>query len=188
MRSLMLFIGGAISLIIYLMNDGLYSENIVQSNFTGRCGVIAFIVLINILLAVRFSNAYAKTEILSRKLWTANQLKDEFLMNTSHEIKTPLHGIMNMTSFLLENQEENLHAGQKQNLWLIKDTSTKLSMLIQDLIDVSRLRHGELRLHQTAVDLRVAVQIVYDILRFEPGGQRGAPAQPGGSRYMGTRG
>ncbi|MEK4008174.1 ATP-binding protein [Paenibacillus sp. FSL H3-0333] len=168
---LMLFIGGAIALMIYLMNDGLYSENIVQSNFTGRCGVIAFIVLINILLAVRFSNAYAKTEVLSRKLWTANQLKDEFLMNTSHEIKTPLHGIMNMTSFLLENQEENLHAGQKQNLWLIKDTSTKLSMLIQDLIDVSRLRHGELRLHQTAVDLRVAVQIVYDILRFELAGK-----------------
>ncbi|MEK4043958.1 ATP-binding protein [Paenibacillus sp. FSL H8-0048] len=168
---LMLFIGGAISLMIYLMNDGLYSENVVQSNFTGRCGVIAFIVLINVLLAVRFSNAYAKTEILSRKLWTANQLKDEFLMNTSHEIKTPLHGIMNMTSFLLENKEENLHPGQKQNLWLIKDTSTKLSMLIQDLIDVSRLRHGELRLHQTAVDLRVAVQIVYDILRFELAGK-----------------
>ncbi|WNS46425.1 ATP-binding protein [Paenibacillus sp. MMS20-IR301] len=164
---LMLFIGGATALMIYLMNDSLYSENIVQSNFTGRCGVIAFIILINILLAVRFSNAYDKTEILSRKLWTANQLKDEFLMNTSHEIKTPLHGIMNMTSFLLEDGDGNLHAGQKQNLWLIKDTSTKLSMLIQDLIDVSLLKHGELRLQQTVVDLRVAVQIVFDILQFE---------------------
>lgn len=168
---LMLFIGGATALMIYLMNDSLYSENIVQSNFTGRCGVLAFIILINILLAVRFSNAYDKTEILSRKLWTANQLKDEFLMNTSHEIKTPLHGIMNMTSFLLENEEENLHAGQKQNLWLIKDTSTKLSMLIQDLIDVSRLKHGELRLLQTVVDLRVAVQIVFDVLQFELAGK-----------------
>ncbi|MEK3794847.1 ATP-binding protein [Paenibacillus sp. FSL R7-0204] len=169
---LMLFIGGGTALMIYLMNDSLYSENVVHSNFIGRCGVIAFIVLINILLAVRFSNAYAKTEVLSRKLWTANQLKDEFLMNTSHEIKTPLHGIMNMTSYLLENEEENLHAGQKQNLWLIKDTSTKLSMLIQDLIDVSRLKHGELRLQQTVVDLRVAVQIVFDVLQFELAGKQ----------------
>lgn len=170
-KELFLFIGGAISLLIFFFDVSLYSENVLQTDLVGKCGVIGFIVFFNIMLAVRFSNTYDKTETLSRQLLISNQLKDEFLMNTSHEIKTPLHGIMNMTSFLLEDGEENLYPIQKQNLWLIKDTSTKLSMLIQDLIDVSLLKHGELRLQQTVVDLRVASQIVFDVLQFELAGK-----------------
>lgn len=168
---LLLFIGGAIVLMISLVDGSLSSENIVQTDLVGRFGIIAFIIIINTLLAVRFSNAYDKTEVLSRQLLVSNELKDEFLMNTSHELKTPLHGIMNMTSFLLEDGEENLQDSQKQNLWLIKDTSMKLSMLIQDLIDVSRLKHGELRLQRTVVDLHVASQIVFDLLQFELAGR-----------------
>lgn len=170
-KELFLFIGGAISLLIFFFDVSLYSENVLQTDLVGKCGVIGFIVFFNIMLAVRFSNTYDKTEMLSRQLLISNQLKDEFLMNTSHEIKTPLHGIMNMTSFLLEDGEDNLYPLQKQNLWLIKDTSTKLSMLIQDLIDVSLLKHGELRLQQTVVDLRVASQIVFDVLQFELAGK-----------------
>ncbi|MBY3622121.1 response regulator [Acinetobacter sp. CUI P1] len=170
-KELFLFIGGAISLLIFFVDVSLYSENALQTDLVGKCGVIGFIVFFNIMLAVRFSNTYDKTETLSRQLLISNQLKDEFLMNTSHEIKTPLHGIMNMTSFLLEDGEDNLYPIQKQNLWLIKDTSTKLSMLIQDLIDVSLLKHGELRLQQTVVDLRVASQIVFDVLQFELAGK-----------------
>lgn len=170
-KELFLFIGGAISLLTYFVNVSLYSENFLQTDLVGKCGAIGFIVFINIMLAVRFSNTYDKTEILSRQLQISNQLKDEFLMNTSHEIKTPLHGIMNLTSFLLEESADNLYPVQKQNLWLIKDTATKLSMLIQDLIDVSLLKHGELRLQQTVVDLRVASQIVFDVLQFELAGK-----------------
>lgn len=170
-KELFLFIGGAISLLIFFLDVSLYSENMLRTDLVGKCGVIGFIVFFNIMLAVRFSNTYDKTETLSRQLLISNQLKDEFLMNTSHEIKTPLHGIMNMTSFLLEDGEDNLYPIQKQNLWLIKDTSTKLSMLIQDLIDVSLLKHGELRLQQTVVDLRVASQIVFDVLQFELAGK-----------------
>jgi len=167
----LLFIGSGVSLMVFLLYDGLYSTNVVDNNLVGTFGIIGFIVIINILLAVRFSNAYEKTEILSRQLLVSNQLKDEFLMSTSHEIKTPLHGIMNMTAHLLEDEDHNLQPKQKQNLWLIKDTSTKLSMLIHDLIDVSRLKHGELRLHMTVVDLRIAVQIVFDVLQFELAGK-----------------
>lgn len=170
-REQALFIGGIVSLLIFLVDGSLYAENIVPTDLAGKFGVISFIIFMNILLAVRFSNAYAETENLTHQLTISNQLKDEFLTNTSHEIKTPLHGIMNMTSYLLDDEENNLTAKQKQNLWLIKDTSMKLSMLIHDLIDVTRLKHGELRLQQTAVDVRVAAQIVCDVLRFELAGK-----------------
>ncbi|MBD2862254.1 hybrid sensor histidine kinase/response regulator [Paenibacillus oceani] len=170
-REQALFIGGIVSLLLFLVDGSLYAENLVPTDLAGKFGVISFIIFMNILLAVRFSNAYAKTESLTHQLTISNQLKDEFLTNTSHEIKTPLHGIMNMTSYLLDDEENNLTAKQKQNLWLIKDTSMKLSMLIHDLIDVTRLKHGELRLQQTVVDVKVAAQIVCDVLQFELAGK-----------------
>ncbi|MGD8191485.1 hybrid sensor histidine kinase/response regulator [Brevibacillus ginsengisoli] len=166
-KELMLFISGCFSLLIFLVDWVLYTENVVPTDMLGKFGVVCFIVFMNILLALRFSNAYEKTKILSHQLMLSNQLKDEFLTNTSHELKTPLHGIMNITSYLLEDEENTLSAKHKQNLWLVKDTSVKLSMLINDLIDVTRLKHGELRLHPTVVDVRMVTQIVFDVLQFE---------------------
>lgn len=166
-KELILFIGGSISLAVFLANGVLYSENVVSTDLAGKLGVVCFITFMNILLANRFTNAFEKTERLSHQLTVSNQLKDEFLMHTSHEIKTPLHGIMNMTSYLLDDEENNLTPKQKQNLWLIKDTSVKLSMLINDLIDVNRLKHGELSLLPAVVDVRAVVQIVFEVLQFE---------------------
>lgn len=166
-KELILFIGMSVSLMIFLVDGTLYSENAVSTDLVGKLGVVGFIAFMNILLAVRFTNAFEKTEILSHQLAVSNQRKDEFLTYTSHEIKTPLHGIMNMTSDLLDDAERTLSPKQKQNLWLIKDTSIKLSMLIHDLIDVTRLKHGELRLHPVIVDVRVITQIVLDVLQFE---------------------
>ncbi|MGD8190713.1 ATP-binding protein [Brevibacillus ginsengisoli] len=166
-KEMKLLFGAGVSLSISLIDGILYAQSLVSSDLAGKVGVLYFITFMNILLAVRFTNAYEKTEILSHQLMISNQLKDEFLTNTSHEMKTPLHGILNITSHLLEDEDKNLSSRQKQNLWLIKDTSIKLSMLIHDLIDVTRLKNGELRLHSTVVDLKVLTQIVFDVLQFE---------------------
>ncbi|EJL27646.1 ATP-binding protein [Brevibacillus sp. BC25] len=166
-KELLLFIGASISLSVSLIDGLLYAENIVPTDFAGKIGILYFITFINILLAVRFTNAYEKTEILSHQLKISNQIKDEFLTHTSHEMKTPLHGIINITSHLLEDESNMLSSKQRQNLWLVKDTSIKLSMLVGDLLDVTRLKHGELRLHFSIVDIKVITQIVFDVLQFE---------------------
>ncbi|WP_442604378.1 hybrid sensor histidine kinase/response regulator [Paenibacillus sp. KN14-4R] len=168
----MLFIGAIVSLMIFLAQGMLYYMNLQQTDLLGKLGAICFITLVNLLLAVRFTNAYEKSEKLAEQLLLSNQLKDEFLTHTSHEIKTPLHGIMNMTAHLLDDRERNLTPDQKQNLWLVNDTAIKLSMLIHDLIDVTRLKHGELRLLEMVVDVRVVTQIVFDVLHFELVGKK----------------
>lgn len=170
-QELALFIGACLSLTTYFGISNLHGENLVSSELLGRFGVVTYIVFMQILLAVRFTEAYSQSEVLSQKLTVSNQLKDEFLLNTSHELKTPLHGIMSMASYVMEDEEDPLTSKQKRNLSLIKDTSMKLSMLVQDLIDVSRLKHGELRLYPTIVDVRIAVAMVFDLLRFELGGK-----------------
>lgn len=166
-KEALLFLCANGALLLFLTDGILYSENIVPTDLVGKMSFIAFITLYNILLAVRFTTAFEKTETLSRQLALSNQLKDEFLAHTSHEMKTPLHGILNIASHLLDDEEQTLSAKQKQNLWLVKDTSIKLSMLIHDLIDVTRLKHGQLRLHLGVVDVRVVTQFVMEVLQFE---------------------
>ncbi|TBL75756.1 sensor histidine kinase [Paenibacillus thalictri] len=79
-KELMLFIGGSFSLMVFLVNGSLYSENIVSTDLAGKFGVICFVIFMNILLAVHFSNAHEKTEILSHQLDQA-QIKPHFLYN-----------------------------------------------------------------------------------------------------------
>lgn len=166
-KELILFMGAMFSLGLYMVFGILYTENAVHSYLAGMIGIIGFITFINILLALRFTNAFEKMEQLSRQLALSNELKDEFLTHTSHELKTPVNGILNISADLLEDREMTLTPKQKQNLWLIKDTSVKLSMLINDVLDVTRLKHGELRLNPAVVELRMVAQIVLDVLQFE---------------------
>ncbi|MBP1903742.1 sensor histidine kinase YesM [Paenibacillus turicensis] len=166
-KELFLFLLAMVTLMIYLVVDYLSSENILASDILSKLSALSFVMLMNTLMAVRFSIAYKKTEALTHELMLSNQVKDEFLMHTSHEFRTPLHGIMNITSSLLEDDEGTMSVGQMENLWLVKDTAMKLNMLMQDLIDVTKLKHGDLQMHITIVNARAAVQIVLDVLQFE---------------------
>ncbi|MDP5275277.1 hybrid sensor histidine kinase/response regulator [Chengkuizengella axinellae] len=132
----------------------------------------AFLLMFSLLMSLRFSNAFKKNEQLSQELLIVDKVKDEFLAKTSHELKTPLHGIINISSFLLDEKDEEITPKQKENLSLIHDTSIKLSNLVNDLIDVTRLKNGEFRLQLTKVDLKVSTQIVFDVLNFEIQGKQ----------------
>ncbi|MDQ6419650.1 ATP-binding protein [Paenibacillus sp. LHD-117] len=164
-RELFLFVLGCISLSVYQVGGSLYSENIVSTDAAAMMGIVSFIICMNVLLATRFVHAYGETEKLARELAATNERKDEFWSQTSLELKTPLQGILNLSSDLLADEERGMSAVQRRDLSVIKDTSVKLTMLVNNLIDVTRLKHGELSMRAVAVDVRVAAQIVCDDLR-----------------------
>ncbi|MBD2846660.1 response regulator [Paenibacillus sp. IB182496] len=170
-QELILLLGAATALLVYLVNTSMYSENLLHSQLGTRVGIVGFVACAVILLARRHFHAYAEARRLSAALMQANELKDELLLRTSHELKTPLHGMTNMASAMLQDETGELSARQRQRLWLIQDTSTKLSMLVRDLIDLARLKHDDLQLHSTAVDAAVAADIVLELLRFELSGK-----------------
>ncbi|RKP48091.1 response regulator [Cohnella endophytica] len=170
-RELALFIGGSLSLLVFLVDGTLYSESIVSDDLISKGALVCFIVLTNIMLALRFGRALKETEQLARQLAASNRRKDEFLTMTSHELQTPLHGILNLSADVLADGEAPPSDRHRKQLGLIRDTSIKLSMIVRDLVDVTRLKHDELRLETTAVDVRVTTQIVCDVLRFELGGK-----------------
>lgn len=166
-KEAILVVGMLISVTMILLVGFLYSLGMVQTDMGRRMAFLAVIMFMNTLLALRLTSATEQNEKLTEQLLVHDKLKDEFLANTSHELKTPLHGIQNIASYLLDGKAGMLSDRQRTELSLIHDTSTKLSALVGDLVDVVRLKHGDLLLERSAVDLRVASETAFQVLEFE---------------------
>jgi signal transduction histidine kinase len=82
----------------------------------------------------------------------ANRSKDQFLATLSHELRTPLNAIMGWLS-MLRRPEVMTPAGVPKAWTAIDRNIRALAELIEDLLDVSRIATGKLRLAETEVDL-----------------------------------
>jgi PAS domain S-box-containing protein len=93
----------------------------------------------------------------------ANRLKDEFLATLSHELRTPLNAILGWSQML---QTHNLsESDAKKALTTIERNARAQNQLIDDLLDVSRIITGKLRLDVRAVDLASVITAAVDAAR-----------------------
>jgi len=83
----------------------------------------------------------------------ASQAKSDFLANMSHELRTPLHGIMGFTQLALQSVEANSDSKLKKYLSQISNSSERLKVLLDDLLDISKLEAGQMELKYQYYDL-----------------------------------
>ncbi|WP_042349292.1 hybrid sensor histidine kinase/response regulator [Bacillus massiliigorillae] len=132
--------------------------------FYNHIGILGFIVMMNAFLATRLKNETEKAEQLAVSLQKSNRIKDEFLAITSHEMKTPLHGIMNIVNEITKKPRKNLTNDQYDKLLIVEQTTEKLNYLLNDLQDFTKMRFDDLKLEIGAIDIRVITSIVYELL------------------------
>ena len=82
----------------------------------------------------------------NQELARASRLKDEFLASMSHELRTPLTGIINLSEALKEQVYGELNEKQHQTLLTIEDSGRHLLGLINDILDVTKIEAGQIRL------------------------------------------
>lgn len=80
----------------------------------------------------------------------AERLQEEFLANMSHEIRTPMNGITGMTNLLMET---GLSGQQKEFVQLIKQSSDTLLVIINDVLDLSKIKAGRMLLEEVDFEL-----------------------------------
>ncbi|MFC4260720.1 ATP-binding protein [Marinobacter lacisalsi] len=104
--------------------------------------------------------AKLEAERLAREAESANRAKSEFLANMSHEIRTPMNAVIGYSDLLSKTVTD-----PRQNHYLdaIRASSRSLLMLINDILDLSRIEAGKMRLEYGPVSLRRLLQDVRHI-------------------------
>jgi PAS domain S-box-containing protein len=93
----------------------------------------------------------------------ANRMKDEFLATLSHELRTPLNAMVGWTQLLRSRKFDE--ATTAKGLETIDRNVKSLAALIEDVLDVSRIIRGKLRLNMHPVELLPVVQAAIDTVR-----------------------
>ena len=104
-----------------------------------------------------------KLELAVRHEAAANRAKREFLFNMSHDIRTPMNAIIGFTSLAathIENKEQVLDYLKK-----ISTSSQHLLSLINDVLDMSRIESGKVKIEEKAVHLPDLVHDVRSIIQ-----------------------
>ena len=95
-----------------------------------------------------------------------DRLKSEFVATVSHELRTPMTSIRGYTDVLLMGAAGAMNENQSHFLNIIKSNTERLNILVNDLLDVSRIESGRVTLSPQALDLRdVAEDVLEEVLR-----------------------
>lgn len=132
--------------------------------------MFGMIVLILVLMMVVFSMYYRMSQSQMKQLEVslkatenANKAKSEFLSNMSHDIRTPMNGIVGMTTIALANIHDE---GKVQNcLKKITISSRHLLGLINDVLDMSKIESGKISLSIGMISLREIMESIVNIVQ-----------------------
>jgi len=110
-------------------------------------------------MADQIQRSFSDLEKKNQELEQLDRLKDDFLANTSYELKTPLNGMIGLAESILETAQYSLSEPTKFNLYLIVSTGRRLGNLVNNILDLSRLNYHELTLNCKAVGVREIAEV-----------------------------
>ncbi|MDP4220685.1 MAG: ATP-binding protein [Bacteroidota bacterium] len=145
-------------------NEELKQQRIVNFGIIGIAGIL----LLSVGLVYRSNHqtqrANKELEIAKGQAEESEKYEQQFLANMSHEIRTPMNAIIGMTNLLLDT----VHT-PKQHAYLeaMKKSSENLLVIINDILDLSKLREGKMELEHLPFVLRDQLAHAEEIMRIK---------------------
>ena len=135
-------------------------------------GVSAFLLALGLYAKLRYTRRTQKllqhkNEIIKaekEKAENSERAKHQFLANMSHEIRTPMNAIKGMTDILIRR---NPKEDQKEYLEGIKQSSDSLLVIINDILDISKIEAGKVELEHEPFSVNELLNNVHTIMQFK---------------------
>jgi signal transduction histidine kinase len=108
---------------------------------------------------------YAELDEKARELRRADEIKTRFLSNISHEFRTPLNSIFALSGLLLERADGELTSEQEKQVGFIRKAADSLLDLVNDLLDLSKIRAGKIEVHPVEFDAATLFSALRGMLR-----------------------
>ena len=133
---------------------------------TGACAVIMVAIVTIFIMYYRISQRQIKQmEEAKTEAVRANKAKSEFLSNMSHDIRTPMNGIVGMSAIAIANIHDMTRV--QDCLKKITLSSKHLLGLINDVLDMSKIESGKLSLNINQVSLRDTMDNIVNIVQSQ---------------------
>ncbi|WP_210447919.1 ATP-binding protein [Vibrio crassostreae] len=107
-------------------------------------------------MSLGLKEQYEQLSLAKEQAQLANSAKDDFLAMVSHEMRTPLNGILGMAQLL----EAEVDEGKKEQVNIIVSSGEHLLFIINDILDISKIEHGKLELSIEPFSLESLVEEV----------------------------
>jgi signal transduction histidine kinase len=121
------------------------------------------IVIMFLLIVVRLWD-YA---LLYQKIKEVDQMKDDFISIASHELRTPVTGIKGYVSMMLDGTLGEINEKMKDSLKTVSGAAERLAVLVDDLLNVSRIEQGRILMNPQPVEADPIIQNIVNELKVQ---------------------
>lgn len=135
-----------------------------QNTMLGACSIIlAAVMVIFVLYYLMSQKQLRELDRAEKEAVQANRAKSEFLSNMSHDIRTPMNGIVGMTAIAMANIDDMDRV--RDCLGKITLSSKHLLGLINDVLDMSKIESGKLTLNLNQISLHETMDSIVNIVK-----------------------
>lgn len=106
-----------------------------------------------------------ESQNLTSKLQVADRKKDDFLITVAHEMRTPLHGILNISQSVVEREKYTLKEKSIVDMELLVTIGRRMSLLLNDLLDLARFKDNRITIQKQDVSIHSVSEVVIEMLQ-----------------------
>ncbi|WP_128658896.1 hybrid sensor histidine kinase/response regulator [Paenibacillus sp. 598K] len=128
--------------------------------------MIAAIISFSIFWFRKYFRTLDEVRELNIRLQREDRQKDQFLANTAHELRTPLHGMISLAQQAATKETPQASPDDVQSLHLIVSIGRRMAQLVEDLQDLALIKANRIALRQEWLSVSATISGVIDMLRF----------------------
>lgn len=170
---------GLILIFLAFLNDFAIGQNWYNSVTLILPAVGIYVLMQVIMMSKEYADSVHKTELQYQQLLSLNKYneklteklkdeikrKDDFLANTSHELRNPLHAIINIAQAILTNRRD-LDANARKELELQLMIGRHMARTLEDILDITRLNENLITLNRQTTNIKGLASGVVDTLKY----------------------